>query len=258
MQTARAGSLEEKIEELKKLVDAAPEAVRRVYEDRLEMSWIYHDSALEGQVYTFQELKAAMDNQPITDTSLIPLYDDIRQCKAAIDVLKELAQKRGTINLDTLKRIYLTLAPDDAEGKGQPKYRKDMPLHRLYFHEISQPDKIAYRLKQLTEWLASPEAKRSTHPVRLAAKAHHKFMQIYPYPKQSGRVGRLLMNLILMRAGYPAVIIHATERQRYYDALKTGANAVASLVSESLDASVESGIRYFQDAAMPKAAGRSF
>jgi len=226
-----------------------------IYRERLDMSWIYHDSALEGVVYTFHELKAAVDNQVVSDTSLIPTYDEIRQHKAAIDLVREMSdKKRVNVTLETIKRLYACLAPDEAEGKGPPKYRKDMPLHRLYFHEISTPDKISYKMRQLIQWMNAPDTRRSTHPVRLAAKAHHKLMQIYPFPKHSGKVGRLLMNLLLARSGYPPAVIHATERQRYYDALKTGANAVAALVHESLVSSIDSGVRYFEDDAEQRSA----
>jgi hypothetical protein len=49
-----------------------------------------------------------------------------------------------------------------------------------------------------------------------------------------------------MREGYPPVILHATDRQRYYDALKTSPNAVASLVQDAMENAVQSGIRYWQ------------
>ena len=55
---------------------------------------------------------------------------------------------------------------------------------------------------------------------RLAAKAHYQLLHIYPFPRQSGKVARLVMNLLLLRQGYPPVILPATQRQRYYDALK--------------------------------------
>jgi hypothetical protein len=65
-------------------------------------------------------------------------------------------------------------------------------------------------------------------------------------------VGRLLLNLILLRHGYPPAIIHATERQRYYDALKQGPNAVATIVNEALISSVESAIKFFEDGGVPE------
>jgi hypothetical protein len=123
---------------------------------------------------------------------LVPIYDDIRQHKAAIDLVREMAQgKKAEINLEVIKRIYLMLAPEEAEGKGPPKYRKDMPLHRLYFHDIAQTDKIAYRMRQLVQSIDSTDSKRLAHPVRFAAKAQHQFLHIYPFPKHSGKVARM-------------------------------------------------------------------
>lgn len=248
VQTLKGGSLEERVTRLQLLVSKAPADLLEDFQSRLDVSWIYHDSALEGVVYNQDELTAATSDSIVSDTSLIPVYDEIRQHKAAIDLVRELCQrKRLTLSLDVVRKIYVTLVPEEGEGKGGPKYRKDMPLHRQYFHDISQPEKISYQMRQLVTWMKAPETKRSTHTVRLAAKAHYKLLHIYPYPKHSGKVARLLMNLLLMRQGYPPAIIHATERQRYYDALKTSPNAVAKLVTEGLAASVESTIRYFEE-----------
>jgi hypothetical protein len=62
------------------------------------------------------------------------------------------------------------------------------------------------------------------------------------------------MNLLLLRAGYPPAVIHATERQRYYEALKSNPNGVATLVHEALVGSVESSVRHFESLAARKSA----
>ena len=250
VQSLQGQSLEERVAYLRELRSGAPADVVHAYEERLDMSWIYHDSVLEGVVYTMDELQSAIMEDVVSDAALIPVYDEIRNHKAAIDIIREMAaRKRLTISLEVIKKLYMQLAPEELEGKGPPKYRKDMPLHRLYFHEICPPDNISYRMRQLIQWMNAAETKRSTHPVRLSAKAHYQMLHIYPFPRHSGKVARLVMNLTLLRHGYPPVIIHATERQRYYEALKTSDNAVAKLVNEALGASVESGIRYFEEAA---------
>jgi Fic family protein len=203
------------------------------------------------------ELGAALDNQPASDSTLIPVFDEIKQNKVAIDLIRELAdKKRLSISLEVIKRIYATLAPEELEGKSPPKYRKDMPLHRLYFHDIATPDKISYKMRQLVDWMNSAETRRATHTLRLAAKAHFQLLHIYPFPKQSGKVARLLMNLILLRGGYPPAVIHATERQRYYDALKTSDNATARVVTEALVASMDSAIRFFEQEDAARGEGR--
>ena len=247
MQVTRSGSVEEKVEQLQKLLADAPQDRVKEFWERFDMSWIYHDSALEGVVYTAPELVAAVNNQVASDTSLIPTYDESRQHKAAIDLIRDLGEKkRAPIDLELLKKIYFELAPEEAEQKGKNIYRKDMPVHRVYFHDISPPDKIAPAMVSLIKWMRE-EKKTKTHPLRLAAKAHHTLLHISPYPKHSGKVARLLMNLILIRHGYPPAVIHATERQRYYDALKSSPNAVATLVHEALVTSVESAVRFFED-----------
>lgn len=248
VQSLQGGTLEDRVARLQELTSKAPNSMLDRFYERLDISWVYHDSALEGVVYAFDELKAAIDEQVVSDSSLIPVYDEIRNHKAAIDLIRELStKKRLTISIELVKKIYVTLVPEEGEGKGAPRYRKDMPLHRLYFHDIAQPEKISYQMRQLFTWINAAETKRSTHTVRLAAKAHAKLVEIYPFPKHSGKVARLLMNLMLMRAGYPAAIIHATERQRYYDALKTSPDATAKIVTEALGASVESTIRYLEE-----------
>jgi Fic family protein len=253
-QVPRAGSIEEKVARLQALLaEADPEEIA-VYHRMLDMSWIYHDSALEGIVYSSAELKVALDDQVVSDSSLLPTYDEIRQHRAAIALVRELAdKKRQSIDVEVLKKLYAVLAPDDVDmNKGKVVFRKDMPVHRVYFHEIATPDKIAPQLQALFKWMAD-EKKAKTHPVRLAAKAHLRVLQVFPFPKHNGKVARLFMNLLLARAGFPPAIVHATERQRYYDALKVGENAVATLIHEALVSSIESSIRYFTSQAQAAA-----
>ena len=247
VQALQGPSLEERVTQLQELRESAGEEACREYQERFDIAWIYHDSALEGVVYSMDELKAAIYDEPVTDPSLIPVYDEIRNHVGAIEMIREMSSRRRfTVNLDVIKKLFAQLAPEELEGKGPPKYRKDMPLHRLYFHEISQPDKISYRMRQLVQWLSDPDTKKTMHPVRVASKTHYQLLHIYPFPRHSGKVARLVMNLILMRAGFPPVVIHATERQRYYEALRSGEDATATLVNQALGAAIETAIQYFE------------
>ena len=249
VQALQGPSLEERVSQLQELLDSASPEVRKEYQERFDIAWIYHDSALEGVVYSMDELKAAIYDDVVTDPAMIPVYDEIRNHMGAIEIIREMSSRRRfTVNLDVIKKLFAQLAPEELEGKGPPKYRKDMPLHRLYFHEISQPDKISYRMRQLVQWLSDPDTKKTMHPVRMASKAHYQLLHIYPFPRHSGKVARLVMNLILMRAGYPPVVIHATERQRYYEALRNGEDATAGLVNQALGAAIETAIQYFEEA----------
>ncbi len=237
-------SLEERAASVETRVAAATDDFRRRYTDSFDMSWIYHDSALEGVVYTTDELRASLSGQaqPVTDSGLQPTYDDIRRHKEAIEFVRDFAtKKRLPVTVDVIKKIYLILHPEETDIKAV-KYRKDIPQHRLYFHEYAPPDKIAYKVRQVVDWLNDPETRKTRNGIRIAARAHYDLLRVYPFPTDSGKVARLFMNLLLLRSGLPPSILHSTERQRYYEALKGSATIVLQMVQESVEnatASVE-------------------
>jgi len=242
MVAPRRPSVEERAVLVESRLGGQTDDFRKNYEERLDMSWIFHDSALEGVVYTFEELRTALSGQapPVTDSSLQPTYDDIRRHKEAIEFVRDYGmRKKLPVTVDIIKKIYLILHPEEGDIK-TVKYRKDIPQHRLYFHEYAPPDKIAYKVRQIVDWLNDPETRKTRNGVRIAARAHYDLLRVYPFPTDSGKVSRLFMNLMLMRSGLPPAIVHSTERQRYYEALKGSATTVLQMVQEAVENALSS------------------
>jgi Fic family protein len=221
----------------------APPEVHAKYRVDLDTSWIAHDSALEGVVYTLVELRGAVEASDTTaafDSSLQPVVEEIRRHREALNFVREYALKRRQpITVDVVKKIFCVLHPEEGDPK-TAKYRKDIPQHRLYFHEYAPPDKIAYKLRQVIDWANDPETRRTRTPLRLAARAHYDILRIFPFATDSGKVARLVMNLMLLRSGYPPAIIHSTERQRYYEALKGSSATMYTIVQDAIENSLAS------------------
>lgn len=215
------------------------------FDEMLDLSWVYHDCALEGVVLTLQELRDALEFKPVTDATTSHAYEEVRRLKAAIDFVREGAtRKKLPLDLDLFRRLYLFLEPDE-QGAKSVKYRKDIPLHRMYFHEISLPEKISYRMRRLQEFIAQEEAEK-THPIKFAARVHFKFLAIFPFSQHSGRVARLVMNFILLRGGYPPAILHSSERQRYYEALRGPVQNLVELLREALLSTIEAHEKFYR------------
>ncbi|HEX2732673.1 MAG TPA: Fic family protein [Polyangiaceae bacterium] len=230
-------TLEERYEVLLERLGKTDEEFRREYDQNYLMSWIYHDSALEGVVYTYDELRTGINPEltVVPDSSLQSVCDGIRRHKAAIDMVRELGEKkRQPVTLDMLKSIYITLHPEEGDLK-TVKYRREIPQHRLYFHEYEAPDKIAPRVRQIFDWLNGPEPKKMKSAVKVAAKLHFDLLRVFPFEKDSGKATRLFVNLVLLRSDLPPAIIHLTERQRYYEALKSSLQTLTDMVQESMD-----------------------
>jgi len=218
------------------------EDFRSAYEENFLMSWIHHDSALEGVVYTYEELRTAVNPNVtvVPDSSLQSVCEEIRRHKAAIEVVRELGErKRQPATLDQLKRIFLTLHPEEGDLK-TVRYRKEIPQHRMYFHEYAAPDKIPYKVRQIFDWLNGPEPKKLKSPLRVAGRVHYDLIRIFPFAKDSGKVARLFMNMLLLRADYPPAILHSTERQRYYEALKGSPNTIYNMLESAITNALQS------------------
>ncbi|MGC3997456.1 MAG: Fic family protein [Anaeromyxobacter sp.] len=226
----------------------ADEELAQDFLQKYELSWLYHENALEGLVYSSQELAAALETPVLADATFASALRELRNHKLALDAVREEARnKKLKLGLSVVKRIYESLT-QGMEGKNAAEYRKDMPLHRAYFHDIAQPPKIPALLQKLFDGTETADW-RNAHPIQQAARLQHGFMQAFPYTDQSGRVARLLANLVLLHAGYRLpLIVHATDRQRYYEALRQPETVLRDLTIEALDNALEQAEKFFAEA----------
>ncbi len=238
--------IDDRMEDLADRMRADPE-LGADFLARYELSWLYHENALEGVVYTGQELATALQNAPLADATFVGSLHEIRNHKIAIDLVREEAKaKKLRVNLTLVRKLYETLGAG-IEGRSVPEFRKDMPLHRAYFHEIAQPAKIQPLLQKVLDACDSADF-RNAHLVQRAVRLHHGFMQVFPYTEQSGRVARLLSNLVLLQGGYRLpCIIHATDRQRYYESLRMPETTLRDLTIEALDNALNQAEKAFRE-----------
>src|SRR6185295_403194 len=98
--------------------------------------------------------------------------------------------------------------------------------------------KIQVALTKVLDYLKARD-EQDLHPIELAANVHHRFMRVFPFSDHSGDIGRLVANFVLMRAGHLPVIIHASDRQRYYEALRGGEREFRMFLTEAMENSLE-------------------
>jgi Fic family protein len=95
----------------------------------------------------------------------------------------------------------------------------------------------------MNEWVAWIEGEGKAYaPVLRAAIAHHGFEAVHPFTDGNGRVGRLLLNLMLMREGYPPALLMRDWRIRYIQALDTANTGNYTPLSNLIGQAVEEGL----------------
>jgi len=260
--------IEQDSEELKRLQERSFEK-NRIFMERLRLSWVYHDSAIDGVVYSPAELEAAAKPSGTTpnEATMISAILGIRNHMACIEFIHQEAKaepaKSGAfIHLSLVRHIHDLLSGNTPQAqaarmaterrerkeressKDKVGLRKDMPLHRTYSHEISQPSKILSRLEKLIEYAAETEF-FDLHPIAQAAQLQFQLIQIFPFTEHSGSVGRMLSNLTLLRAGLFPAIIHTTDRQKYYEAFRGTVSNLRSLLVEAIVNGQKSALKFF-------------
>src|SRR3954451_15751907 len=116
---AKFFELDAKMDAVRASMNRFPERVLKDYQGKLDFSWIFHEHALEGVVLSYSELKAAVDQRIISDVTLIPMYEEVRNHKVAVDFIREASQqkKRPEVDLELVKKLYGIITPE-AVAKG--------------------------------------------------------------------------------------------------------------------------------------------
>ena len=132
--------------------------------------------------------------------------------KEAFDYAKELVSKNIEISEKVMKDIHYLVLAHKKEDRGI--YRK-IPVQIIgSLHKLVQPYLIIPRMEELLH-----RYKNSTEDIiNKLARFHLEFESIHPFIDGNGRTGRLLINLELMKAGYPPIDIKFKDRLEYYEA----------------------------------------
>lgn len=207
-----------KLDELKLKLDSFRpldlSIVKNLHED-LVLRWTYHSNAIEGNTLTLKETKVALEGITIGGKTLREHFEAINH-KDAILFMEDLAQKEERLSEYSIKQIHsLILKNIDDENKG--KYRTTNVIISGAEHKPPQSFEVQSKMQEFIKKYNENITK--LHPIELASFVHIEFVKIHPFIDGNGRTSRLLMNLELIKAGFPPVVIELEDRLEYYKAL---------------------------------------
>lgn len=216
-------TISERLQQLNKLslwLDSLrpfPRAVVAELKKLYDVRFTYHSNAIEGNTLTQSETEMVLEHGITIGGKTLAEHLEVIGHKEAIDYVEELARQKRTIGEREIKDLHsLIMRGIDRNEAG--RYRT-LDVRAAGTEHVYPPH---FRLRELmekfVEWLNSSDAAK-LHPVEFASEEHYRFVSIHPFRDGNGRVGRLLMNLTLLRHGYPIAVITNERRKEYIDAL---------------------------------------
>lgn len=202
--------------------------------EKMRVDWTYHSNAIEGSTLSrgdtlfFLQEGLTVEGKPFKD------FLDARNHAEAIDLLFDVVANARPISEGLIKEINALLlsgvSHTPAQSQSGQRVRKPvyagqykrLPNHVLQqdgsMHQYVIPEQVPAQMHTLVVWLNTPQLE--LHPVVIASTAHYNFVRIHPFDDGNGRGARILMNLILLKAGFFPAIIYREEKRKYLEALE--------------------------------------
>lgn len=226
--------IEKKRDRLSAMRPLTPGEVERLRKEFM-VEFTYNSNAIEGNTLTLKETAMVLEGMTIDQKPLKDHLEAIGHVQA-LEYIQTIAETDCALNETIIKNIHSLVLIDRREDRGI--YRR-IPVKIMgAYTEPVQPYMIEPKMTELIE--ANKEREQTIHVIERIARFHLEFEGIHPFIDGNGRTGRLILNLELIRNGFPPINVKFTDRKRYYDAFDAfyrddDAGAMIDLIAEYVD-----------------------
>ena len=183
--------------------------------ERFTKKFTYNTNAIEGSAVKQSEVSSLLDHEKTPRTAD---EQEAVNVSRAVDLIRK---AREPLSVGLIKKLHKICFDKTKPFAGRLR-RVEVVVRDArgrVVHQGAPAKEVNHRLRELTSWYDAH--KKRYPPLLLAATVHNQFENIHPFEDGNGRVGRLLLNYVLLRHKYPPVNILLADRARYYRTLST-------------------------------------
>jgi Fic family protein len=238
-----------------------PAGAVRELKQRYDVRFTYQSNAIEGNTLSQSETELVLSKGITIGGKTLGEHLEVVGHKEAIDYIETLSRAETKIGEWEIRQIH-SLVMRKITPAEAGRYRQ-LDVRAAGTGYVYPPHYLLPGLMdEFVQWMQS--AQTQAHPVLYASEAHYRFVSIHPFADGNGRTGRLLMNLLLLKSGFPIVSISNESRKDYIDALSAAQQSqgdlalLFSLVSEMAIAALIETLSVVASAAESKTKGQPF
>lgn len=220
-----------------------PAALERLRSD-IAIEWTYNSNAIEGNTLSLRETQLILEHGITVGGKSLREHFEVNNHRRAIEYVESLAKPGASLGEPEILEVH-QIVLDNIERDFGGRYRDGQV--RILGANFVPPNHL--KIRTLLDALIA-ETNSNPHgfdDVELAARFHHRFVWIHPFFDGNGRTARLIMNLLLMRKGFPPAVVLYNNRKQYYRTLNLANNGdygpfvllMAQALERSLDLHLE-------------------
>ena len=212
---------EKEIDSIKKLEAKIPLKISHLSESdwkKFSKIFTYNTNAIEGSELSQGDVKNLLDKDKWPDKS----KEDIAEALGVDEAISYILKTKEPLSLDIIKKIHKIVFRNSKPFAGKLRKKGEevvvIDSRRNVVHEGAPQARIINLLRELVEWY---ENNKGRYPgLILGAVVHNQFENIHPFADGNGRVGRILLNNILIKHGLPPMNIGLRNKIEYYSSLQ--------------------------------------
>lgn len=198
-----------------------PQMALAKIKEALTIEWTYNSNSIEGNTLSLRETQMVLQEGITIKGKSLREHFEAKNHEKAIDHLYDLVSEDyilRSIDVLTLHGFVLRSIEDEFAGRLRNGGVRISGANFIPPNAHKVPDLV----DELVQFVN--ENPLELNDIELATVFHHKFVWIHPFFDGNGRTVRLVMNLLLMRRGFPPAIILKNDRKKYYEALNQANN----------------------------------
>lgn len=212
---------EREIKEVEKLEAQIPLKISHLSEEDWNVFseiFTYNTNAIEGSKLNQKEVKNILEEDKWPDKS----KEDIAEAYGVDEAISFVRQTNEHISVDLIKKIHKIVFKNSKSFAGKLRKKGEEVVitnsKGVVVHEGAPQNRINYLLKELINWYNKNKTKYPA--LILGAVVHNQFENIHPFVDGNGRVGRILLNNVLIKHSLPPINIDLEKSHEYYQTLK--------------------------------------
>ena len=194
----------------------------------------YNSNHIEGNTLTYGQTELLLIFGKVDGDAKMRDLEEMKAHNVGLKMMQEEASSERPLTEYFIKSLHRTLIREDYNVQkeingqivtytvhaGQYKTRPNsVKTVTGEIFEYALPEETSALMTDLIDWYNSAVEEGKLSALELASLFHYRYIRIHPFEDGNGRIARLLVNFILLRAGYPMIIVRSNDKDKYLSAL---------------------------------------
>lgn len=210
------------------------EEVQAKVNQKFMLEFNYNSNHIEGNTLTYGQTELLLMFGKVDGDAKMHDLEEMKAHNVGLKMMQEEASSERPLTEYFIKSLHRTLIREDYNVQkeingqivtytvhaGQYKTRPNsVKTVTGEIFEYALPEETSALMTDLIDWYNSAVEEGKLSALELASLFHYRYIRIHPFEDGNGRIARLLVNFILLRAGYPMIIVRSNDKDKYLSAL---------------------------------------